>query len=428
MFEIKSSLELKCYAVKKKLDNSKLAKSQNTVSLPEAESQRRRLQSYVWTDGNSCFYDCGLELWYRCLEEWPEVTRAEVLADIPDHTVLSRIMWSLRNRLRWAENIDSGNFFSGENIMSSCQKLVGAAILHKWKLIDNAGDYGQPAGWIFMATMVRITRCWSSVLILQSLKLLAQDPDLPSRVHEHFGIKHTLYSCCENGHPVYNPRRLIQAASFKEDEIARSRKRTGSETGSISDMFLHLIPRNGRNTTPLHELPTTICKFDSGCGKVVEHILVQTSWPAMLIIGPNNYDGNPAGLEEDVEFRIGSEEIRYRLVGRILYNAASEHYTSQVLLDNQTYLYNDMLQGRLRNIGSSTKLQETHSEDLVVLTFYSRTSINKVWVIYIKAKHIPDHFLRAQHDQSAILSMIIVSQKLETWPSISTELPHLRKV
>lgn len=178
-----------------------------------------------------------------------------------------------------------------------------------------------------------------------------------------------------NGHVCREAQRPIQAASFKEWDIACSKKRTGSEEGRISDILSHIVPRSLKSEA-FHELPAESCTIQS-CEELAQLVSVETTWPAMLILGPNDYDQNPAGLEEEVVFG-DYVPIQYQLVGKILYDTEMSHYRSQVLLDDATYLYDDMLQGKLRRTGPSNQVLEDSRN--VVLTFYSRTSASKVSV------------------------------------------------
>lgn len=74
---------------------------QFTNGVYKGRAALRHLQSYKYTD-NSCFIDCGLELWFRAYVLWSYDEReAFVKFGVPKTSVLWTVFNNYRNRLRW---------------------------------------------------------------------------------------------------------------------------------------------------------------------------------------------------------------------------------------------------------------------------------------------------------------------------------------
>lgn len=173
--------------------------------------------------------------------------------------------------------------------------------------------------------------------------------------------------------------------------------------------------------TRLTELPPVTCN-NKRCSEACSLLAIQTVWPEILFIIPEtNGDTTDAFLQREpsptilpTEFTITSQSERqrmfvkevaaassdrkqaqthaakrpsgldislagvtYRLVGRQLFHREDAHFTTQLLLDNRTFTYDDKTNsGVLINTGDSSEI--TAASELVTFVVYHRVTDAKV--------------------------------------------------
>jgi len=120
---------------------------------PPSSISKRSLQSYKWEGGNSCFFDNGLELWFRAFSHWDKETQATFFNILPVNSILASIFYSYQRRLHWITD-PSSNEREGLRILGMCQSVVRYAIFDTWCLYHH-GEYGCAVTWLQHAIEVR---------------------------------------------------------------------------------------------------------------------------------------------------------------------------------------------------------------------------------------------------------------------------------
>jgi hypothetical protein len=141
-------------------------------------SHTRLLQSYSWQSPNSCFFDNGLELWFRAFALWPGPTQAHFLGLLPHNSVLATIFYHFTRRLKWISDAN-GTDREGHQILGLAQSLVAHAIFVKWVLYPSHKDYGCAITWLHHAIHVCPFGC-----LAQSDPLI--NPLLPGLWDKHY--------------------------------------------------------------------------------------------------------------------------------------------------------------------------------------------------------------------------------------------------
>lgn len=133
-------------------------------------AQLRQLQSYQMT-GNSCYFDCGMELWFRAYLLWPPDNReAIVKLGVPNTSPLWTVLNHFRAHLLWilhpGERASKGqvgsnkkgkgkeiwpapedNLERGLDILSTGQTLIRNTLASK-DAIYKSGTYGSTIRWM----------------------------------------------------------------------------------------------------------------------------------------------------------------------------------------------------------------------------------------------------------------------------------------
>jgi len=131
------------------------------------------LRSYVWAN-NSCFFDVGLELWYRVFAGSSLTYRNEIMALLPRGSTLESMFQHFQTRLAWTE---SGKPRNAKSMLANIQDIVRQAISKKFNL-HNVGDYGCARSWLARAVT----------------------DELSPEVKLHFFMQHVPHWKCESGH------------------------------------------------------------------------------------------------------------------------------------------------------------------------------------------------------------------------------------
>lgn len=204
-----------------------------------------------------------------------------------------------------------------------------------------------------------------------------KDNKPPLELQSHFRIQHCLHRCCEAGHQVTEDLEFEPVITkIRDDDIEIARALRGP-TCTMTEYFAHFIPRTRGGldgTTLLHDNPAIPCSSEA-CKHLASVISISTHWPLVLHIKPSDSKplSNPTAFEIHCTY---GPPVTYQLVGRVLWHGPKElHFTAQVLIDGNTYLYNDMANdGRLHLSGDKQQFDET--EKIVVYCVYHRDSQN----------------------------------------------------
>lgn len=123
----------------------------------DAAGHKRLLQSYPWLEPNSCFFDNGLEHWFRIWLLWDQNTRKMFLKQLPSDSILAAIFYHYERRREWIYGY-SGNqsMRAGLNELELAQRVVRHAIFSKWQLYGRPGEYGCCRTWLTHAITVCI--------------------------------------------------------------------------------------------------------------------------------------------------------------------------------------------------------------------------------------------------------------------------------
>jgi hypothetical protein len=138
-----------------------LAVSNNTGAtsvslLSDIAGQKRLLQSYPWLRPNSCFFDNGLEHWFRIWLLWDQDTRKTFIRQLPTKSILASIFYHYERRREWIYGVTGDQSIrAGVNELELAQRVVKHAIFKKWKLYGTPDEYGCAKTWLTHAITVR---------------------------------------------------------------------------------------------------------------------------------------------------------------------------------------------------------------------------------------------------------------------------------
>ncbi|KAK7008269.1 hypothetical protein R3P38DRAFT_2551988, partial [Favolaschia claudopus] len=329
--------------------------------------KKRLLQSYPWLAPNSCFFDNGLELWFRVWLLWDDHARRTFIGILPTNSILATVFYHYERRREWIYGLARDNSLrAGLNELEMAQRVVKNAIFRKWKLYGKPTEYGCAKTWLTHAIA---------------------DGETSEQVHLYFGRQHSLRFTCASGHTnvikMGAPETFIAINHFDLLDL----RETSNTVCTWSEYFEKTPPRvRGGNSgsTPVHQLISPllclnpICPHSHSTNLATidpRTVIVETAWPAILHLSPDA-SGNPR-LPNSYRLAFPAEggTIEYTLVGAISYRGL--HWTSRVRIDGHNYTYNDLNAGRLRQTNTSHEgdcLPDEPGFDTVLL-MYHRTSV-----------------------------------------------------
>lgn len=133
-------------------DHLQLGPTPTPTPTPLLKPAGRQLQSYPWLAPNSCFFDNGLELWYRAFQLWMPKLRTEFFGSLNPNSALASIFYHFRRRAKW-EADSSQTDVDGLRELEICQAVLKNYIFHKWQLYE-PGTFGCATTWIHHAIKV----------------------------------------------------------------------------------------------------------------------------------------------------------------------------------------------------------------------------------------------------------------------------------
>ncbi|KAF8185359.1 hypothetical protein K438DRAFT_1766002 [Mycena galopus ATCC 62051] len=279
------------------------------------------LQSYPWSAPNSCFFDTGLELWFRVWTRWSSQERIAFLSSLPPSSALATFFYHFDRRLKWIN--ERGTSIDGDRILGLGQSLARHAIFNKWKLYKNKGDYGCA------------TTCLHHAI---------RDSNTSDMVQLQFGVGHLLSGRCPAQHLSRTGVGSIQTLlPINRFDLRTARAKQGPST-SLTEYFALCTPRiSGGNddsgTTVVHSLLPPPCSHPD-CPPSTPVLIdeIGTLWPKILHIN------RETGTETRLEIAPGGV-IDYELVGTTSFDPPRKHWTSKVLIDETTFHYDDLVYG-----------------------------------------------------------------------------------
>ncbi|KAJ7431676.1 hypothetical protein FB451DRAFT_1381426 [Mycena latifolia] len=336
------------------------------LQLLDLESQQRLLQSYPWSQPNSCFFDNGLELWFRIWLLWDEDTRAAFKAQLPSQTLLSSIFYHCERRRRWVYGLShDSTMIAGLNELGLGQGVVRATIFKKWGLYADENEYGCAKTWMGRAITEEGTT---------------------ENVQLHFMHQHSVEATCPFGHTTVTTMSRAQPF-FKLNTFDLLELRdTKGPMCTWSDYFASAVPRvEGGNatggTTPVHEKVLPLLCSHPGCFHSTSQdpidsqtAVIETSWPQVLQITPESGTAARIPNSHIISFPAAtSGHVEYSLVGTISFRR--NHWTSKIRIGHETFSYDD-LRGYLSSIQSDPDRDVCSDEPGydTVLLMYHRTS------------------------------------------------------
>ncbi|KAJ7216099.1 hypothetical protein GGX14DRAFT_607331 [Mycena pura] len=311
------------------------------------------LKSYRWDPPNFCFFDTGLELWFRAFSRWSDEEQAEFLNSLPSESALACFFYHFQRRRKWIMEASSTNI-QGVRELSLGQGNARHRIFNQWKLYRNCAST-----WLHHA-------------------IRDAEPSLEVRLH--FGVAHAFYGSCPSNHPVQLWVGSIQTLLRINLFDLRAARRQYSAAASLTDYFASCTPRilpgnDEGGTQVVHSVPAPACQHPDCAGShSLEIETIDTFWPIILHINPDS--GTLARLPIDQSFSIdnGSDgSITYELVGTTSFDFERKHWTSNVLIGDTTFHYDDLHNaGSLRQCGASGLISTP--DPRAVLLVYHRTS------------------------------------------------------
>ncbi|KAJ7759113.1 hypothetical protein B0H16DRAFT_1313548 [Mycena metata] len=288
------------------------------------------LRSYKWDAPNSCFFDNGMEIWFRAFCRWSTSEQNEFLGMLPHNTSLADFFFHFQRRLKWMEN-PSATDIAGTRELDLGQGKARHAIFRRMQLYANPNVYAAAVTW---------------------MKSAIQDPEMEDGVKLRFGVAYILAGSCEHGHSYQDwsgPIRTVVAINLFDLRAARAKHGGGA---SLGDYFASAIPRfdggpDQGNTTLLHSVEPPFCgECWLGFGGCIVPTTIKTSWPRILHVNPDC--GTERRLPISKSFRIDDGQgglIHYDLIGTISYNAPMKHWTSKLLIADIAFTYDDLTGG-----------------------------------------------------------------------------------
>ncbi|KAJ7702772.1 hypothetical protein B0H17DRAFT_1127713 [Mycena rosella] len=317
----------------------------------------RLLKSYQWDAPNSCFFDTGLELWFRSFARWPQIEQAVFLAVLPPNSALATIFRHFERRLKWIATSSAADI-KGVRELSLAQSNVRHAIFNRWKLYKHKDDYGCATTWLHHAI---------------------RDCDTSVDIRLHFGVAHLLSGACPSHHEtrvgVGSVQDLLRINLFD----LRVSRRTGGPETTLTDYFANCTPRilpgnYEGGTTVVHSIPAPLCAHPDCAGsQLLEIQAIETLWPKLLQINPDS--GIEPRLPIARSFQIEGSDglITYELIGTTSFDSRRRHWTSMILIGDTTFYYDDLVNGGSLVRQGPAELIST-PDPHVVLWVYHRTS------------------------------------------------------
>lgn len=112
----------------------------------------KQLSSYPWDAPNSCFFDTGMELWFRCYSLWSTAAREDFLRTLTPNSALATVFHHFSRRLKCIEDPKKLQTQLQQEL-SFGQTLTRNLIFEKFEL-HTPGEYACPTSWLIRTVKV----------------------------------------------------------------------------------------------------------------------------------------------------------------------------------------------------------------------------------------------------------------------------------
>ncbi|RXW12307.1 hypothetical protein EST38_g13547 [Candolleomyces aberdarensis] len=289
------------------------------------------LVGYKWESPNSCFFDNGLELFFRSYCLWPEEARAKLWDLLPNDSFLAGLLSHCERRLKLVAETKKKSTAAQKSLtlaLSTQQTVTRHKIFGKWLPELDRSAHQSALTWLQPAL---------------------EDGRTCSDAQGFFGLCYSATFKCPSGHEVRRPlgSRVSAVQSLRHDFVDFLFNKAGGPI-SLSEYF-----KNDVLFRPNMEINDTLtmkqfCKHPK-CRYMAGAVDITTLWPQHFTIESDMRKSSsdaPVQLQFSLEFEvIGSEnvEVKYTLVGRVLHR--SDHFIAQILLGDTWYQYDDNKSG-----------------------------------------------------------------------------------
>ncbi|KAF6750615.1 hypothetical protein DFP72DRAFT_851425 [Ephemerocybe angulata] len=290
-------------------------------------------QSFKWLSPNSCFWDHGIELFFRAYLLWSVDMRTRFLSLLPGDSFLMLLATHFDRRLKLITSNKKKDVNAQTllvHALSELQKALRARIFEQWlPELSSSGHHS--------------ALCWIQPMI--------EDFEPCFEAQRYMAVHYSVESACGAGHRCMQYPERPKAVMHPHCEYAAALQKLLKMDASIGleEYFSNLaVILPNQELHPSIAAGQTPCATD-GCELNAAPSAVNFYWPLILTVGSNLSDGKRAHnrLRFDETFKIISpdSEIVYTLVGRIIHK--KDHFTAELLLGGVSYTYDDM-NSRLR--------------------------------------------------------------------------------
>ena len=109
------------------------------------------LLAYKWRAPNSCFFDGGLEIWFRAYSTWPEDVRQSFLSIVPHDSFLGSAFYHFDRRIKLIKGGSTLDVI--HQALDMMQTMTLHYIFERWKLYP-IGSHGCAMQWLSHAVRV----------------------------------------------------------------------------------------------------------------------------------------------------------------------------------------------------------------------------------------------------------------------------------
>lgn len=110
------------------------------------------VQGYQWDSPNSCFFDNGLETWFRAVLLWTDEALTEFQKIVPHKSFLGTVFFHYKRRLKSLQGPTTP--LKVVQDLALMQGLTRDYIFNKWKIYKNADHFGCCREWLDFAIQV----------------------------------------------------------------------------------------------------------------------------------------------------------------------------------------------------------------------------------------------------------------------------------
>ncbi|EAU81295.2 hypothetical protein CC1G_07225 [Coprinopsis cinerea okayama7 len=301
------------------------------------------LHAYKWQEPNSCFFDNGLEVWFRAWCAWKEDDRAQLRTLLPTGSYLASLVSHYDRRLRLiatTPKVTKKVQSTMKTMFETTQAILRCKIFDKWMPeLDKTGHH--PAAiWLDAAV---------------------KDGETCREAHSYFGVDYRIQFACKSGHNLEyyafmdSPNAVTD---LRIDYIDTLYEEHGELVG-LGDYFSKLVLFDSGNQLITKLESRSLCSL-GGCTHESAPKTVTAYWPRTLTLRSDYTNGTtPSHVKFTNNFVVDSDtnssSVEYRIIGRVLKAKNKEHFISQFNLKSACYSYNDV-NGTLKKAKTMTLL------------------------------------------------------------------------